>query len=146
MGALLIAALLTIVPHFPLRAAVISHQADLAAQADHAAASHGIPVAILVAVGFCETHLGLDRGEGGNWGAPIDRLHRRTPGTAENAAGALLNSYNRCGHTWRGGVSGFRSGLCVIPPGTPSAGYPAMVLGLANRLAALAGHVEGPFR
>jgi hypothetical protein len=71
----------------------------------------GVPIEIMAAVGFMETHLGCDRGEGGGWGAPIDRLHRHTPGTHMDAAQSLVTGYRECG-TWDGAVMRFRSGMC----------------------------------
>lgn len=71
----------------------------------------GVPTEIMAAVAFVETHLGCDRGEGGNWGAPIDRLHRHTAGTHMDAAQSLLTGRRECG-TWDGAIMRFRSGLC----------------------------------
>ena len=70
-----------------------------------------MPTEVLAAVGFMETHLGCDQGEGGNWGAPASPTQRHTPGTPMQAAVALWHSYEVCG-TWEGATSRFRTGLC----------------------------------
>ena len=69
------------------------------------------PVELVAAVGFAETHLGCDSGEGGNWGAPISPLQRHTAGTHMHAAVALVHGYQRC-HSWDGAIMRFRTGLC----------------------------------
>lgn len=76
--------------------------------------SHGVPPGVLLFVGFAETHLGCDRNEGGNWGAPISRFRRHTAGTSQHAAIALRRSYEVC-HTWEGAIGRFRSGVCNPP-------------------------------
>lgn len=70
-----------------------------------------MPMEMIAAVGFMETHLGCDRGEGGNWGAPISPTQRHTAGTPLQAATALWHGYQTCG-TWEGAASRFRTGLC----------------------------------
>lgn len=70
-----------------------------------------IPPEVLMVVGFVETHLGCDAGEGGNWGAPIDAEHRHTAGTHMHAAYSLARGYQRCG-SWDGAIMRFRTGLC----------------------------------
>lgn len=69
------------------------------------------PTELTAAVAFAETHLGCDLHEGGNWGAPLDRLHRHTAGTHMHAVRALSRGYQRCG-SWDGAVLRFRTGLC----------------------------------
>lgn len=70
-----------------------------------------IPPEVLMVVGFVETHLGCDEGEGGNWGAPIDADHRHAAGTHMHAAYSLARGYVRCG-SWDGAIMRFRTGLC----------------------------------
>lgn len=82
--------------------------AEIAAEAERVT---GVPAGLLLVVGMNETHLGCARGEGGGWGAPVDRNHRHTAGTPLRAAQALQASYRVCG-TWEGAVGRFRSGLC----------------------------------
>lgn len=69
------------------------------------------PTEIVAAIGFIETHLGCDVGEGGNWGAPRSRSERHRAGTHRHAIRALSRSYNVCG-TWEGAINRFHTGLC----------------------------------
>ena len=55
-----------------------------------------MPTEVFVAVGFLETHLGCDQGEGGNWGAPISPTRRHVSGTPIQAATSLWHSYEFC--------------------------------------------------
>lgn len=86
---------------------------QIAALVDDAEESYGVPAGVLLVVGFLETHLGTDHGEGGNWGAPIDARHRHTAGTAFNAAHVLAVGFGTC-HTWLRAITYYRSGHCVF--------------------------------
>lgn len=69
------------------------------------------PLELTAAVAFAETHLGCDAGEGGGWGAPIDRNHRNVAGTHLSAVRSLSRGYRAC-RTWDGAVMWFRTGVC----------------------------------
>jgi len=105
-------------PPADVRARLDARQEQIVTQATEAAAAHGIPVGLLLFVGFAETHLGTDRAEGGGWGAPVSPVRRHTAGTADHAARALAHSYLVC-HSWRGAVARFRTGLCTAPHRLP---------------------------
>jgi hypothetical protein len=101
---------------------------------------------VLVAVAFSETHLGCDRGEGGGWGAPVDRHHRHTAGTHLHAAAVLARSMVVCGGDELSAVRRFRTGLCrpLRESSSPLVGrvgerYGRRVLALAERLQRAAG-------
>ena len=90
-----------------------------------------MPTEVFVAIGFLETHLGCDQGEGGNWGAPRSITQRHVAGTPMQAATALWHSYEVCG-TWEGAARRFRTGLCTnTPVGIP---YSRTAMRVANRL------------
>lgn len=113
------------------RACIQANQVQIASVLQDGEQNHGVPPLVLLSVGFMETHLGCDAGEGGNWGAPISRLNRHRAGTPAQAAMALQASYRACG-TWLGAISRFRSGLCRIPRGM--AHYPRGVVRLMTML------------
>jgi hypothetical protein len=101
---------------------------------------------VMVAVAFSETHLGCDRGEGGGWGAPIDRHHRHTAGTHLHAAAVLARSMVVCRGDELSAVRRFRTGLCDPRRQSTSAivgrvgeRYGRRVLALAERLSRAAG-------
>jgi hypothetical protein len=85
---------------------------DIVTQADAAVAATGVPVRLLLAVGYAESHLGCAPRSGGCWGAPASRTARHTAGRASHAASALALGHRRCG-TWRGALGHFRCGQCV---------------------------------
>lgn len=115
--ALLLAALLSIFrPPGRVRSRIDAHQAQIAADADAASAATGADPAILMFVALAETHLGQDAGEGGGWGAPTDRFHRHTAGTAFHSARALAWSYRVCGGSWLRAVRRYRTGACGVEP------------------------------
>jgi len=94
-----------------------------------------MPTEVFAAVGFMETHLGCDQGEGGNWGAPISATRRHVAGTPMQAATILWHSYEVCG-TWEGATRRFRTGLCRdTAVGLP---YSRRAISVANRLRLLA--------
>lgn len=133
--AALVSALLSLFPRSPSLACLRSRTEAITRDAADATAQHDVPPALLLAVGFVETHLGCDRASGGCWGAPIDPQHRGTAGRASHAAQALATSYRVCG-TWEGAVCRFRCGLCRCPP--QHAQYTRNALSLAARIRAAA--------
>jgi len=113
------------------RACIERNQVQIASVLERGEKAYGVPPLVLLSVGFAETHLGCDAGEGGNWGAPISRFQRHRAGTPVQAAQALQASYRVCG-TWLGAISRFRSGLCRIP--RRLAHYPRNVVRLMTRI------------
>lgn len=98
-----------------------------------AAETIGVPPSLMIAVGFLETHLGTDYGEGGNWGAPAPGPDRSIAGTPQHAARALVRSFHVCGDRWQGGISRYRCGRCAC--GRSLVGYTTgYALHLAARL------------
>ena len=118
---------------FPTSTCVTARRDAIAATVDESAARWHVPPALVVAVGFSETHLGCDANEGGGFGAPLDAHHRHTAGTVDTAVRILARSYAVCG-TWPRAVTRFRSGMCVLPAGDRRIPYTARVLRLAARL------------
>ena len=132
-------ALLAAYPHLSHRACVEARAPQIAADADAAAARHGVPVAMLLAVAVLESHLGCAPRSGGCWGAPVSRTRRQTAGRADHAASALALGLRRC-HSDEGAVSHFRWGVCHR---AAHAGYgPDDVLRLAARVADTLARVE----
>lgn len=115
------------------RQCVVDRQVRIAEQLEETVRM-GVPVLVMAAVAFQETHLGCDRGEGGGWGAPIDRFHRHTAGTHVQAAQSLVNGMGACG-SWEGAVIRFRTGACA-PRGGPGPAYGRAVMNLAGRIEA----------
>lgn len=107
-----LAAILAIFPHMSgnNRACIVQRHDRIVQQLAETTAA-GVPVELMASVAFKETHLGCDRHEGGNWGAPVDRNHRHTAGDHMDAAQSLLTGRERC-RNWRGSVMRFRTGLC----------------------------------
>ena len=124
-----LAALLAVLPaRRPYAACLTARTERVIADADAASREHGVPVALLLSVGYAESHLGCARGSGGCWGAPVSRTARHTAGRASHAASALALGHRRCG-TWMGALAHFRGGRCV-----GHAGYVARVGGLWQRV------------
>jgi hypothetical protein len=96
----------------PHRGCIDTRRASIVTQADAAVAATGVPVRLLLAVGYAESHLGCAPRSGGCWGAPASRAARHTAGRASHAASALALGHRRCG-TWRGALGHFRCGRCV---------------------------------
>ena len=119
----------------------------IARQVDETARAYpSVRPEIMVAVAFSETHLGCDAGEGGGWGAPIDRHHRHTAGTHLHAAAVLARSMVVCAGDELSAVRRFRTGLCnpIQTSSSPLVGrvgerYGRRVLALAERLSRAAG-------
>ena len=124
-----LAALLAVLPaRRPYATCLTARTSRVIADADAASREHGVPVALLLAVGYAESHLGCARGSGGCWGAPVSRTARHTAGRASHAASALALGHRRCG-TWSGALGHFRSGRCVC-----AGSYVARVGGLWSRV------------
>lgn len=134
--AILFAALLAIFPRSPAVECLRARTDTIVTQAREAAARRGVPVGLLLAVGFMESHLGCDRASGGCWGAPISPDRRGTAGTPDHAAQALATSREVCG-TWEGAVCRFRCGLCRCPDRHTR--YASTAMGLARRIYTSAG-------
>ena len=90
-----------------------------------------MPMEMIATIGFMETHLGCDYGEGGNWGAPLSPTQRHVPGTPFQAATALWHSYEHC-HTSEGAARRFRTGLCR--PTNTGSPYARRAIHVMNRL------------
>ncbi|MGZ5967654.1 MAG: hypothetical protein ACXWUG_08065 [Polyangiales bacterium] len=116
VGALLSAliAVLPPIPH-PQRERIRDQGDAIISMAAASSARYRVPPSVLLVVGFMETHLGTDDGEGGGWGAPIDAQHPNKAGTSDDAARILARGRKVCG-SWRGAMSWFRSGKCIVPP------------------------------
>lgn len=113
--AAILAMLLVLRPHSPAQSCIDRRHDEIVEMATRSSTAYQVPVALLLVVGFNETHLGCDAGEGGGWGAPIDAEHRQTAGTSDSAASALALGHREC-RTWLGAVSHFRCGRCSTCP------------------------------
>ena len=123
-----LAALLAVLPVArPYRACLTARTERVIADADAASRAHGVPVALLLSVGYAGSHLRCAPRSGGCWGAPASRTLRHTPGRASHAASALALGYRRCG-TWPGALASFRCGECAC-----SGSYVSRVAGLWQR-------------
>ena len=95
------------------RACIEQRRARIAEQIEETARAYPrVRASLMVAVAFSETHLGCDYGEGGGWGAPVDRHHRHTAGTHLHAAAVLARGMEVCANDELGAVRRFRTGLC----------------------------------
>lgn len=117
----------------PLQRCMEQRATQIVAQVEEAERMFGVPPSVLLVVAYQETHIGCDRGEGGNWGAPISRRNRHTPGTSFHAARALARSFEVCGN-WRDAVMRFRTGLCRFPEQRVRGYTPAVTLRIITRL------------
>ena len=131
-AAAVLSALLTLLPvPAARRRCIVSHRGAIGRDADAVSARYGVPVSVLLAVGYLESHLGCAPRSGGCWGAPISPRRRGTAGGPAHAAAALAWGYRRC-TTTLGAVSHFRCGRCVCPH---LVGYqPAAAVRLAERI------------
>ena len=149
IGTALVSAVLALFPVMSgrNRQCIEAGRARIAQQIDETARAYPrVRASVLVAVAFSETHLGCDRGEGGGWGAPVDRHHRHTAGTHLHAAAVLARSMQVCGGDELSAVRRFRTGLCDPRRQSTSATvgrvgerYGRRVLALAERLQRAAG-------
>ena len=129
--AAILAALLALYPRSPARACVTARRPAILDALERAHRAHpDVPLGLLVAVGWHESHLGCARASGGCWGSPVDRHHRGTAGTPTDAARDLSSALRACGTT-EGAIARFRGGSCR--PGRHTA-YVARVAALAARL------------
>lgn len=127
----ILAALLSLYPRSPARACLGARRPAIVAALDAAHRAHpDVPLGLLVAVGWHESHLGCARASGGCWGSPVDRRHRHTAGSPTDAARDLSHALRACG-TVPGAIARFRGGSCR--PGRHTA-YVARVAALAARL------------
>lgn len=130
---LLLTALLHMFPYMSgnNRACIERNFDSIAQVAEAAERDNAVPAAVILSVGFLETHLGCDVGEGGNWGAPISAARRHVAGTPAQAARVLERSFTVC-ETWNGAISRFRSGLCHIPQRMHN--YPVTAMRIVRRI------------
>ena len=91
MVSALLAALLALLPPIPhpQRERIHLQREKIVSMATASSAHYRVPPSVLLVVGFMETHLGTDDGEGGGWGAPIDAQHPHKAGTSDHAARIL---------------------------------------------------------
>lgn len=149
IGTALVTAVLALFPVMSgsNRQCIEAGRARIAQQIDETARAYPrVRPEVLVAVAFSETHLGCDAGEGGGWGAPVDRAHRHTAGTHLHAAAVLARGMVVCGGDELSAVRRFRTGLCnpIQTSSSPIVGrvgerYGRRVLALAERLQRAAG-------
>lgn len=127
----IIAALLSLYPRSPARQCLDARRPAIVAALTEAHRAHpDVPLGLLAAVGWHESHLGCARASGGCWGSPRDASHRHTAGTPTDAARDLSHALRACGTT-TGAIARFRGGSCR--PGRHTA-YVARVAALAARL------------
>lgn len=108
----LLAVLLALLPvPAARRACIVERRAAIEHDADAASAATGVPVAVILAVAYLETHIGCAPRSGGCWGAPISPSRRGTAGRAIHSATALAWGYRACGDAL-GAVSHYRCGRC----------------------------------
>ncbi len=113
-AAIALAALLSLLPDTARTRCVRARAATIIHDASAASAATGVPVEVLLVVGYLESALGCDPRSGGCWGAPISPRRRDVAGRASHAAAALAAGYRVC-TTDLGAVSRFRYGLCRTP-------------------------------
>lgn len=129
--AAILAALLALYPRSPAIDCLHARRTALVAALTEAHRAHpDVPLGLLAAVGWHESHLGCARASGGCWGSPRDASHRHTAGTPTDAARDLSTALRACGTT-AGAIARFRGGSCR--PGRHTA-YVARVAALAARL------------
>ena len=136
----LFAALLTLHPLIPnrMRSCMMLNRESISQMASDGSLSTGVPPAVLLMVGFFESHLGCNPRSGGSWGSPVDNTHRHIAGTPRRAADDLATSYRVCG-TWLGAVSRFRCGLCRCRPSLLRGYSPSYLMGQVQRVELTAG-------
>jgi hypothetical protein len=138
----IVTAILAVYPYMSgnNRQCIIEHRSQIEqVLIDSQARYPEMPMEMIAAVGFMETHLGCDHGEGGNWGAPISPNQRHTAGTPLQAAESLWHGYQVCG-TWEGAARRFRTGLCRPTPSGSS--YSRIALRVVNRLRVHVNHTQ----
>lgn len=113
-AAAVVTAILALFPYMPgnNRQCIIQHRAQIEQVLVQAKQEFPeMPTELMATIGLMESHLGCDRGSGGNWGAPISIRQRHTAGTPMQAVRAFWRSYQVC-HSWDGAARRFRTGLC----------------------------------
>ncbi len=130
--ATLLVTLLALYPG-PQSRCIRSRAATIAASADAASVTYGVPASVLLTTAFLETHVGCDSGEGGGLGAPASRTRRHTAGTWANHGSALRLGFQRC-HSWPAAVNHYRTGRCARPG--PIGYTAATAMRIAGRLEA----------
>lgn len=109
-------ALFQIFPHATQSVCMHNRQQEIVHAAAQVEREFGVPPAVILSVGFLESHLGCDRASGGCWGAPISPTRRTTAGTHMHAGRALATSYRVCTvngqGSWLRAISRFRCGRC----------------------------------
>ena len=148
-GAALVTAVLALFPVMSgqNRQCIEARRARIAEQIEETVRVYpNVRPALMVAVAFSETHLGCDRNEGGNWGAPISRYRRHVAGTHLHAARILSRSMTVCRGDELSAARRFRTGLCnpIQTSSSPIVGrvgeaYGRRVLRIAERLERAAG-------
>lgn len=129
--AAILAALLEIYPRSPALPCLRDRAGPIVTALDAAHRAHpDVPIGLLAAVGWNESHLGCARASGGCWGSPRDASHRHTAGTPTDAARDLSHALRACGSV-RGAIARFRGGSCRTGPHTA---YVERVAALAARL------------
>jgi hypothetical protein len=129
-----VTAILALYPHMSgnNRQCIIEHRPQIEQVLVEAQRQYpNMPTEVFATIGFMETHLGCDRGEGGNWGAPISPRQRHIAGTPLQAATALWRSYEVCG-SWDGAARRFRTGLCR--PTVIGTRYSTIAVNITNRI------------
>ena len=106
-------------PHLQHRACIQARADAIVQQAEGSASRYGVPVGLLLVVGFLESHWGCAAHSGGCWGAPAHASTPHVAGTSDNAASALALGWDRCGERggWTAAVRHFRCGRCDDCPG-----------------------------
>lgn len=133
-AALLLTALLSLFSvNSPAVRLISAQRAHVLAQAVDAADAYGVPVSVLLAVGFEETWCGTNHET--DWGAPASARNRHVAGTARDAARVLATGYRVCG-TWLGSAARFRSGDCHGDPVGDA--YARRAMGIVERMHARA--------
>lgn len=115
MTAILLAALLSLVPHTARTRCVEAHAAQIAEVIDTLEEGYGVRPSVLLVVGFRESMFGCDPRSGGSWGSPRDRRHRHISGGPEAAARDLTSAYRVCGD-WVRALRRYRCGTCWCRP------------------------------
>lgn len=131
---ILLAVLLALLPvPAARRRCIVERRARIEHDADAAAARYNVPVEVLLAVGYLETHLSCAPGSGGGWGAPISPRRRGVAGGAMHSAAALAWGIRACATT-EGAIAHYRYGLCRTPARHGTGYTPADALRLIERV------------
>jgi hypothetical protein len=110
-AALLLSALLSLVPSFSRTPAILAARDGIVETAAIAEKYTDVPPGILLVVGMLESRWGTDRRSGGSWGAARDRRHRNIAGTPMQSARILRRGARLCGD-YNASLVFFRTGRC----------------------------------